>query len=110
MAKKQAKSQYVILHNTGWVVRTEGETKVSSVHETQAEAIKAAREIARNQNTEVVIHRPDGRIRERESYGREPLPPIKVRQVLDPITPSLSGAKKISEAVKRAMAQLETVN
>jgi hypothetical protein len=45
------------------------------VHETQREAIEAAREIARNQNTELFIHGRDGRIRERDSHGQDPFPP-----------------------------------
>lgn len=42
---------------------------------TQTEAIKIAREIAINQKSEVVIHRQDGRIRDKDSYGFDPNPP-----------------------------------
>ena len=41
----------------------------------QAEAERAAREIAINQKSEVLIHGEDGRIRERNSYGNDPYPP-----------------------------------
>ena len=43
--------------------------------DTQREAIEAARKIARKQGTELYIHGKDGRIRERDSYGRDPYPP-----------------------------------
>ncbi|MBO9102423.1 DUF2188 domain-containing protein, partial [Rhizobium sp. L74/93] len=31
--------------------------------------------IAINQQSEVVIHRPNGQIRDKDSYGRDPFPP-----------------------------------
>jgi len=55
-----------------WGVRGEGNSRLTSIHETQAEAIDAAREIAINQRSEVVIHRRDGRIRDKDSYGTDP--------------------------------------
>ena len=68
--------QHVVPHRDGgWAVRPEGGDKVTSRHETQADAIERAREIARNQETEVVIHRPDGTIRDSDSYGPDPHPP-----------------------------------
>lgn len=39
------------------------------------EATDATRDIARNQGSEVVIHRPNGQIRDRDSYGNDPNPP-----------------------------------
>ena len=43
--------------------------------DTQAEAIQRAREIARNQESELFIHGRNGKIRERDSYGNDPFPP-----------------------------------
>ena len=40
-----------------------------------AEAEAAARDIARNQRSEVVTHGRDGRIRSKDSYGNDPSPP-----------------------------------
>ncbi|RUY74928.1 DUF2188 domain-containing protein, partial [Mesorhizobium sp. M7A.F.Ca.CA.001.09.2.1] len=48
---------------------------VTSTHSTQADAERAAREIAINQKSEVVIHRPNGEIRDGNSYGNDPYPP-----------------------------------
>jgi Uncharacterized protein conserved in bacteria (DUF2188) len=67
--------QHVVPSGTEWGVKGEGNGKFTSKHETQAQAIEAAREIARHQQGEVVIHRPDGRIRDRDSYGNDPFPP-----------------------------------
>ena len=69
------KSQHVVPHGRDWAVRGAENSRVTSVHGTQQEAIDAARGIARNQNTELFIHGRDGRIRERDSHGRDPFPP-----------------------------------
>lgn len=69
------KNQHVVPHNGQWAVRGEGNQRVTSNHNTQAEAIASARGIAMNQQSEVVIHRPDGRIRDKDSYGNDPCPP-----------------------------------
>lgn len=69
------KNQHVVPREGNWAVRGEGNKRVTSIHDTQGEAINAAREIAQNQHSEVVIHRPDGRIRDKDSYGNDPCPP-----------------------------------
>ena len=70
-----AKNQHVVPREGSWAVRGEGNERVTSIHDTQREAIDAARQIAQRQRTEVVIHRPDGRIRDKDSYGNDPCPP-----------------------------------
>lgn len=69
------KNQHVIPHKDGWAVKGEGNTKVTMVTNTQKDAIDAAREIAQNQKSEVVIHKRDGIIRDKDSYGKDPCPP-----------------------------------
>jgi len=69
------KNQHVVPHDDKWGVRGEGNERLTSTHDTQREAIDAAREIARNQQSELFIHGQDGRIRERDSYGNDPFPP-----------------------------------
>ena len=73
MAK--GKNQWVVPHEEGWAVRGEGNSKVTVIKPTQSEAIDAATEIARNQRSELIIQRRDGRIRDRNSYGNDPYPP-----------------------------------
>ncbi|WP_425452645.1 DUF2188 domain-containing protein [Edaphovirga cremea] len=53
----------------------EGNSRVTSTHRTQQEAIDAARPISRNQGGELVIHRPNGQIRDKDSHGKDPFPP-----------------------------------
>ena len=69
------KNQHVVPRDEQWAVRGAGNSRDTSHHGTQGEAERAAREIAINQKSEVLIHGEDGRIRERNSYGRDPFPP-----------------------------------
>ncbi len=69
------RDQHVVLHDDGWAVRGAGSERATSVHDTQREAIDVGRKIAQNQHTELFIHGRDGRIRERDSHGRDPFPP-----------------------------------
>lgn len=69
------KNQHVVPTGDSWGIRGEGNERLTSIHDTQAEAIEVAREIARNQQSELVIHRRDGRIREKDSYGPDSFPP-----------------------------------
>jgi Uncharacterized protein conserved in bacteria (DUF2188) len=100
MAKR--KNVHVIPRNDRWVVRKEGSARINSVHTTQREAIEAGREMARNGSSELVIHGSDGRIRDRDSYSSDPLPPKEPREVLFP--ESLSGRSK--KAIKDAVDQV----
>lgn len=70
-----SKNQHVVPHGSDWAVKGAGNQKASSVHSTQAEAISQAREIAKNQESEMFIHGRNGQIRERNTYGDDPFPP-----------------------------------
>jgi hypothetical protein len=68
-------NQHVVPHPEGWAVKPEGGERASSVHRTQAEAIERGREISQRQQSELLIHGENGRIRERDSHGHDPYPP-----------------------------------
>ena len=70
-----AQGQHVVPNKGKWSVRKAGSSRVSGTYATQKEATEVARERARNQRTELYIHGRDGRIRERDSYGKDPHPP-----------------------------------
>lgn len=64
--------------NDGWDVVAPGSSRSSAHTDTQAEAINRAREIVTNLGGgEVVIHRPDGTIRDSDTVGggNDPHPP-----------------------------------
>jgi Uncharacterized protein conserved in bacteria (DUF2188) len=50
-------------------------SRASSTHEKQADAWDAARDIAKRNDSEALLHGRDGKIRERNTYGRDPHPP-----------------------------------
>lgn len=70
------KNQHVTPHpDGGWQVKGAGNQRATVRTETQKEAYEIAREIAKNQGSEVIIHGRDGKIREKNSYGNDPFPP-----------------------------------
>lgn len=70
------KIQHVTKHPDGaWQVKGAGNEKATKRTDTQAQAIQRAREIDKNQEAEVVIHHPNGKIRDKDSYGNDPFPP-----------------------------------
>lgn len=69
------KNQHVVPRANEWAVRGAGNSRDTSHHSTQAQAERAARDIAIHQKSEVLIHGENGRIRERNSYGNDPFPP-----------------------------------
>ena len=66
---------HVVPHSDGFAAKREGADRAGSVHPTQKAAIDAAKNTASREHGEVVIHRPDGRIRDGDSYGSDPNPP-----------------------------------
>lgn len=70
------KNQHVTRNSDGtWNVKGAGNSKATNIYPTQKEAINRAKEIATNQNSEVLIHGVDGKIRAKDSYGNDPHPP-----------------------------------
>jgi len=65
---------HVVLHSEGWAVRKAGASK-GRVYSTQSEAEARAKKTVKTQGGELFIHNRHGRIRERNSYGRDPYPP-----------------------------------
>ncbi|MEY4808923.1 MAG: DUF2188 domain-containing protein [Cyanobacteriota bacterium] len=69
------KGTHVVPRDNGWAVRKEGASRASKIFTTQADAVKYARELAQKEKAELYVHRRDGTIRERDSYGNDPFPP-----------------------------------
>jgi len=70
-----SKRIHVVPHEGGWATQREGASRAGSVHGTQAQATGAARTTAIREGGEVIIHRPNGQIRDANSYGNDPFPP-----------------------------------
>lgn len=69
------KNMHTVPTDEGWANRREGAERASSLHATKAEAQAAGREMAKKDGVEHLIHKKDGTIGERNSYGNDPYPP-----------------------------------
>ncbi|WP_110709230.1 DUF2188 domain-containing protein [Salinicola sp. CR57] len=61
--------------NGGWDVKRDGAKRASGHFATKDEAMDYGRGVSRNQGTEFIPHRKDGRIQNPDSHGRDPNPP-----------------------------------
>jgi len=59
----------------GWAVKKSGSARASKSFDKKEDAEKYGRELSRKEQTELYIHKKDGRIQERSSYGKDPFPP-----------------------------------
>ena len=63
---------HVVPNGDQWAVRRENAQRSSGNFPTQSAAEAQAREMARRESGELFIHRPNGEIRDRDSYGNDP--------------------------------------
>jgi hypothetical protein len=68
-------NQHVTPKGNMWQVKGAGNDRATKLFPTQAQAIDFGRQIAQNQNSELLIHGKGGQIRERNSYGNDDFPP-----------------------------------
>ncbi len=68
----KGKNQHITVHQEGWQVIGAGNTKATAVTKTQQEAIDIGRSIAKNQESELIIHGKNGQIRAKDSEGNDP--------------------------------------
>jgi len=59
----------------GWNNKREGDPTPISHHRTKENAVERGRQIAKQDQTEHIIHNKDGKISQRNSYGNDPYPP-----------------------------------
>lgn len=58
----------------GWSVKKYGSQRASKNFETKEQAVDWGRAKSKEQGTELFIHRKDGTIQRKDSYGHDPLP------------------------------------
>lgn len=66
------KNVHVTPRPNGFAVITAGAQRAYVIKPTQAQAIAVARSQAARNGSELVIHRPNGQIRAKDSHGRDP--------------------------------------
>lgn len=69
------KNIHTVPTEDGWANRRAGGARASSLHTTKAEAQAAGKAVAKSDGVEHLIHKKDGTIGERNSYGNDPHPP-----------------------------------
>ncbi len=62
-----------------WAVKKEGTSKPISIHRTQATAEDKTRILAKKAEVEAVYHNKHGVIKDKDSYGNDPHPPIDTK-------------------------------
>jgi hypothetical protein len=72
MAKK---SNHVVPSSLGWSVRKSGSQKASRIFDTKDKAVQYGRMLSKGEKTELYIHKSNGMIQDRNSYGNDPIPP-----------------------------------
>jgi uncharacterized protein YdaT len=70
-------NQHVVRRDEGWAIRKENAERDTVVLPTQQGAFEKAREIAEKQGGDVLVHGRDGKIRERNTYGKPDYDPPK---------------------------------
>ena len=71
----RAANQHITPKGQNWQIKSAGAKRATKICITQKEAISEARKIAIKNQTELFIHSRNGKIRERNSYGRDPFSP-----------------------------------
>lgn len=69
------KNIHTVPTEDGWANRREGGQRASSTHDTKSDAQAAGRAAAKKDGVEHLVHKKDGSIGERNSYGNDPHPP-----------------------------------
>ncbi len=69
------KDQFVVRPGDGWAVKSANSTRATKVTSTQGDAIRIARNIARNQHSEMRVQGENGKFRKCNSYGNDTCPP-----------------------------------
>lgn len=58
-------AEEVVPHDDGWAVQAKGSKRPSQVFDKKQDAVKRAKEIAKNKGTETIIHKKDGSVQKR---------------------------------------------
>jgi Uncharacterized protein conserved in bacteria (DUF2188) len=59
----------------GWRVEVTGNKRASGRHASKPPAVEQGRKLAQRNKSELVVHKQDGKIAQRRSYGNDPFPP-----------------------------------
>jgi len=69
------KSNHVIPSSSGWTVKKSGSVRASRTFDTKEQAVSYGRSLSKSERTELYIHKSNGMIQNRNSYGNDPYLP-----------------------------------
>lgn len=69
------KSNHVVPSTSGWAVKKSGAERASKAFVTKEKAITYGRELSKSERTELYVHKKNGMIQNKNSYGSDPNPP-----------------------------------
>ena len=70
------KTQFVGPHpNGGWKVKGANNEKATKLFDTKSDAIAFGKQVAKHQQSELIIQGLNGKIQSKDSYGNDPCPP-----------------------------------
>ena len=76
MQTSSRKSHHVVPDpDGGWSVKKGGAKRASKHFDTKQAAVSWGRKVSQKQHSEFVVHKRDGTILRKDSYGKDPLPP-----------------------------------
>src|SRR5699024_12427857 len=59
--------EHVVAQDNGWAVKSSGAKRASDIYERKDEAVKRAKEVAKNKGTHVTIYKRDGSVQEKQA-------------------------------------------
>jgi len=69
------KSNHVVPSSSGWSVKKSGSERASRTFGTKEKAERYGREVSKSEKTELYIHKKNGMIQDKRSYGNDPNSP-----------------------------------
>lgn len=75
MARKKSNHVVPTSGEKGWAVKKSGASRASKTFETKQKAVDYGIEISKREKAELYIHKKDGVIQNKNSYGNDPMPP-----------------------------------
>ena len=69
------RNQHVVPREDGWAVQSAGAKRATELFDRKTDAVDRARDIARNQGTELLVHGRNGQIQSKDSHGNDKFPP-----------------------------------
>lgn len=77
MAKK---TNHVVPSSSGWAVKKSGASRASRVFATKDKAVDYGIELSKSEKTELYIHKQNGMIQNKNSFGNYPCTPKNKKQ------------------------------